>query len=145
MAPFLAACALYALAPELTWVARRRVTNAVTSAGKVSGSSSVPPHLSPGYIGDYAEYAIDVAQIVPMLLLPLIGVLVSAKLGLSTTLICLISVVFVLALVFLTVHLLQRDPINYVSKKWPYGRYALLQRVGIILNLVAAALIGIFL
>lgn len=144
MAPFLAACALYAMTPELTWIARRRVTNAVTAAGKLS-SGPVPPHLSPGYIGDYAEYAIDVAQIVPMLLLPLLGVLVSAKLGLSTTLICIISVVFVLALIFLTVHLLRRDPTNYVSKKWPCGRYALLPRVGVIMNLIAAGLIGIFL
>jgi hypothetical protein len=143
MAPFLAASVLYAVAPEFTKVARWRIGTTISDAKPSAETTSVPPHLSPAYIGDYVEYTIDVAQITPMLLLPLVGVLVSWNLGLSPGVAWVIFAGMFIILMIVTILFLKQDPIKYVSKKL-FGRYPLLQAVGLVANLVAAGLVGIF-
>ena len=143
MAPFLAASILYAVAPELTRVARWRIDSTISGAKPSAETTSVPPHLSPAYIGDYVEYSVDVAQITPMLLLPLVGVLVSWHLGLNPGIAWTVFAVTFIILMIVTILFLRKDPIKYASKKL-FGRYPLLQMVGIAVNLVAAGLVGAF-
>lgn len=143
MAPFLAAFVLYALSPELNKVARWRIEGTVSGAKMATGSISVPPHLSAGYIGDYVEYGIDAAQIVPMLLLPLVGVLVSWHLGLAPGIAWTVFACSLVIAVTVTIIFLRRDPVAYVSKKL-FARYTLLSATGVGINFVAAVLVGIF-
>ena len=143
MAPFLAASVLYAIAPEFTKVARWRINSTISDAKPSADTTSVPPHLSPAYIGDYVEYSIDVAQITPMLLLPLVGVVVSWHVGLNPAIAWVVFAGTFIALVIVTILLLKQDPIKYASKK-VFGRYPLLQAVGLAVNLVAAGLVGVF-
>lgn len=145
MSPFLAASVLYGGSPELTKVARWRITSLISDLDKRdSENKTVPPHLSEDYIGDYLEYAVDVAQVVPMVLLPLIGVLISLHLGLDPGIAWLIFAGSALILIIVTTRFLRQDPIEYVSKKF-FGRYTLLSMAGIIANLIAAGLVGAFL
>ena len=161
MAPFLAASVLYAVSPEFTKVARWRIASTVsavkapadatavkapadaTAVKAPADATAVPPLLSPGYIGDYVEYGIDVAQLVPMLLLPLVGVLVSWHLGLNPGIAWVVFAGTFIILIIVTIRFLNKDPINYVSKKL-FGRYTLLSRTGLVVNLVAAGLVGAF-
>jgi hypothetical protein len=143
MAPFLAASVLYAIAPEFTKVARWRIDNTISGIKTPTETTSVPPHLSAAFIGDYVEYSIDVAQITPMLLLPLVGVLVSWHLGLDPGIAWVVFAGMFIIVVIVTILFLKQDPIKYVSNKL-FGRYPLLQAVGLIVNLVAAGLVGAF-
>jgi len=140
MAPFLAASVLYAISPEFTKVARWRIGSTVSPA---KTAACVPPLLSPGYIGDYVEYGIDVAQIAPMLLLPLVGVLVSWHLGLNPGIAWVVFAGTFIILIIVTILFLRKDPIGYVSRKL-FGRYTLLSATGLIVNLIAAGLVGAF-
>lgn len=139
ISPSLAAVVVCGLAPELTKIARWRISSMLKGldSSTTGGSGPVPPHLSESYIGDYVEYVVDIAQFLPGFLLPVITVLASLHFGLNVATAGVLLLLVLVALIFLLIRVLGTDPVTYVSRKYVH-RYTLLSAVWLAMNAVAA-------
>jgi hypothetical protein len=140
-APFVATSLFYALTPEMTRLVRERVVGRLPTASKLAPSSAIPPHLSPEYIGDYLEYSIDAAQVLPTFALPIMSTVLAVTQGLTVLGTALLLVLGVPWLVWIGLRVLLADPVSYVAKKYLRRRYTFLPIAGIALNLVAAIVV----
>lgn len=158
-APFIAAALFYLIAPELTRLVKQRVdgllaaARTMASATKVDAASTtapaatveVPPHLSPEYIGDYIEYAVDAATVFPTLVLPIIGAVFALTTGMTNLGVGLLLGLGIPSVIFIGLRTILADPIRYASKHYLRGRYTFLAVAGLVLNLVAGVIVAVFL
>jgi hypothetical protein len=139
-APYAAAILVYLLGPTFSRLARHSISGAIDNARVTSGlpdEKAVPYYLASGMILDYVEYATDLAQVVPVILLPIIGALYSFSSIPVPVAVSILVVVFLIAIGMLG-QMVTRLPAKYVSRKW-HG-FPVLTLAGIALNLVAMAL-----
>jgi hypothetical protein len=114
----------------------------LTARQSQAAAGSVPPHLSPEYIGDYVEYASDAVQVIPTFVLPVAGTLLALRLGLGPIGLALLLILGPPALIWIALRVLMVDPLSYVSRKYLKGRYTFLPVTGMATNLVAAAIVA---
>ncbi len=138
-APFIAAFALYAISPEVTATVRARIQSTLEHARRhtTTDPSRRPPHLSDEYVGDYIEYAIDAAQVIPTIALAVIGGMLVLQTDMGPLGVALVFIVVIPGLVGTALKVLLADPIRYVATKYVYGRYSLLPVAGMVLNALA--------
>jgi len=141
-APFIAALLMAGLAPMFSKLVRERVISFVSWSDRALGEEVdgvVSPHRSNEYIGDYSDYAVDAAQAVATVVLPLIGIGVSVNLGVSKGLGFVVAVgLLVIALVAFGKVLLT-DPVKYAARRWHgFTRVPLL---GVAINLVCGLIV----
>lgn len=140
-APYAIAIILYLLAPLQSGLVRFAISSAIDRArADVQGADNkqIPYYLMPEMIANYVDYATDAAQVIPALLLPIVG----AVYGLSSGVPAPISVTFLIIATLVAfgmlTWLIKTPPSAYVSRKW--SGYSTLIVAGIILNLAGLSL-----
>lgn len=139
-APYVAAVLVYLLGPSLSELARKSISGEIDRARVASSlpdEEQVPYYLAETVILDYVEYATDLAQVIPVVLLPILGALYGFSSIPAPVAISILVVVFLVAIGMLA-QMLIRLPVKYVSRKW--RGFSVLTLTGIALNLVAMAL-----
>jgi hypothetical protein len=140
-APYGVAILLYLMAPLLTNGVIRTIV-AVIDKGRADlpgvDSKQIPYYLSQDLIEDYVEYTADAAQVMPVILLPIVGAIYSFS-SVPTPVSVTFLIVVALVAVGMLLWILARYPSDYVSRKW-HG-YSILTMVGIVLNLIGMSLV----
>jgi hypothetical protein len=139
--PYAVAVALYLMAPLLSGLVKFSVSAALTE-GRVGqqgvDDARIPYYLTPKMIDDYVEYATDAAQVVPALLLPIVGAVYGFSSGIPVQASLAILLVATLAAFAMLAWMIRTIPSDYVCrKKWGYSFLSL---TGISLNLAAMGL-----
>lgn len=140
-APYAVAIVLYLMAPRLTGLVKFAVSAAIAKgrAGLADvQETEIPYYLMPEMIDDYVEYATDVAQVFPALLLPIVGAVYGFSGGIPAPVSVTFLLVACLAAIAMMAWLISLPPSDYVSRKW--SGYSLLTVAGIALNLAGMAL-----
>jgi hypothetical protein len=140
-APYAVAIVLYLMAPRLTGLVKFAVSAAIAKgrAGLADvRETEIPYYLMPEMIDDYVEYATDVAQVFPALLLPIVGAVYGFSGGIPAPVSVTFLLVACLAAIAMMAWLISLPPSDYVSRKW--SGYSLLTVAGIALNLAGMAL-----
>ena len=106
-------------------------------ASDLPDEKAVPYYLASAMILDYVEYATDLAQVIPVIALPVLGALYSLSSIPVLVAVSILVVVFLIAIGMLA-QMVTRLPAKYVSRKW--RGFSVLTLAGIALNLVAMAL-----
>jgi hypothetical protein len=168
-APFLAAAAFYLIQPEFSRFVRQRIQgvlsnaqqhvrqhaeprepvessprSAVESSPRSAVESSPPSHLSPEYVGDYLDYAIDATAVGPTFALPVVGAIFALNRGMNVWAIIVLLCLGIPGLIFIAFKVYLSDPIAYVGTKYLKQRYTFLPAAGLALNLVACLLVAVF-
>lgn len=140
-APYVVAIALYLISPQLTGGVKFAVAAAINQ-GRVGvpdvSDAEIPYYLTPDMIADYVEYAADAAQVLPAVLLPIVGAVYSFSSGIPAPVSVSFLLLACLAAIAMTIWLIKLPPSDYVSRKW--SGYSVLSAAGIALNLVGMAL-----
>jgi hypothetical protein len=146
-APFILSALFYALSPEVSRLVKDRVSSLISgSQSLVDGKpAGVPSTLSPEYIRDYIEYAIDAAQSFPTFILPIFGFIFAISEGINPIAIIVLLAVGVPILIWIGIKVLLENPISYVGRKHIRGRYSYLSVAGMLINLCAGIVVGILL
>ncbi len=140
-APYLVAIALYVMAPQLTGGVKFAVAAAINQ-GRVGqpgvSDGDIPYYLTPEMIADYVEYAADAAQVLPAVLLPIVGAVYGFTGGIPAPVSVSFLLLACLTAIAMTIWLIKLPPSDYVSRKW--SGYSVLSAAGIALNLAGMAL-----
>jgi hypothetical protein len=144
--PFLAAAFFYLIMPELAGIVRERVRGLLSTAKEMTPAAAkeMPPHLSPEYISDYLEYAVDAATVFPTLGLPAVGVVLALTKGMSTLGAGLLLGIGLPCGIGIGLKVIRSDPVSYVSRRYLRGRYTFLAAAGLLLNVFAGIIVAIF-
>ncbi|WP_157996059.1 hypothetical protein [Thermomonospora amylolytica] len=139
-APFLAGILFYAISPLISQLIRRTIDDQLAQDADRSvpkyNPSAVPFFLSRPAIGDYIEYAIDVAQIIPGILLPLVSAIFAFSVGVNPIIPAFILIIgFIFGLAAMT-WMLNSSASKYVSHKYK-GGYSIATILTTVANLLA--------
>lgn len=137
--PFIAAISVYLTTPVLNAHARTTVQRwlAEASRGSPVPDSEVPDYLAPKQIFDYIEFAADLAQILPAVVLTSIGVVLALPKDVAPATAASFVLLTMLILLVAEARVLSMSPQRYASLKL-YG-YSFVALVGIGTNLAALA------
>jgi hypothetical protein len=143
-APLFAAAFFFAITPEIAAIVRLRISHSQNLGGAKVGDVKVPPHAGSAYVGDYLDYAIDLAQVCALAPLSVIGALSAIYEGLRASGTVLVLFIVMPLVVALPLFVVVKDPIEYVSRKM-FGRYTRVAIVGIVANLMGGlAVVGFY-
>jgi hypothetical protein len=140
-APYAVAVILYLLAPLQSGLVRFAIASAIdrARAGMTDvDNDEIPYYLMPEMIADYVDYAADAAQVVPALLLPIVGAVYGLSGGVPAPVAVTFLVVAAIAALAMLTWLIKTTPSSYVSHKW--SGYSVLTIAGIILNLAGLSI-----
>lgn len=140
--PFVAASILYLVSPILSAQARAAVSRWVSEARRYSpvADKAVPDYLAPRSIDDYIDFAADLAQVVPAIVLTGIGVtlaLPADDVFLSVT----AQLVTVVAIVVVQGYVMTQSPQAYAARK-VYG-YSVVILACLGVNVIAALTVAL--
>jgi predicted tellurium resistance membrane protein TerC len=139
-APFLVAIGLYLLSPLTTNLVVGAVVAAIDKGRAIAGKvdeTQVPIYLAPETISDYVEFAADGAQVIPAIVLPIVGAIYAFSSVPAPADVSLLIAAFFVAIGMLA-WMLTRPAAEYVSLK-KYG-FSLLTVVGVAFNLAGMSL-----
>jgi hypothetical protein len=141
IAPYLVAIGLYLLAPLTTKLVVCAIAAEIDRGRAIAGmvdEEQVPLYLSAKSISDYVEFATDAAQVIPAIVLPVIGAVYGFSSVPAPADISLLIVAFFVAIGMLAWMLTKPSP-DYVSlKRNGFSRLAV---IGIAFNLIALSLV----
>lgn len=140
-APYAAAIMLYLIAPLLSGLVLSAVS-AVIAQGRNRltdvQDQQIPYYLMPNVVGDYVEYAMDAIQVIPALLLPIVGTVYGFASGVPAPVSLSFLIVACIAAIAVMAWMLSASPSDYVSRKW--RSYSMITFGGILLNITGLAL-----
>jgi hypothetical protein len=140
-APYAFAILLYLIGPLLTGLVQLSVSS-VINQGRANDPNvnwqEVPDYLMPTTIGQYVEYATDAAQVIPALLLPIVGAVYGFSSGIPAPVGVTFLIIAFIAAIGMLAWLTRALPAVYVSHK-RFG-YSILSIAGIALNLIGMSL-----
>lgn len=140
-APFLVAVGLYLLAPLTTKLVVSAMASEIDRGRAIAGSvdeENVPLYLAAKTISDYVEFAADAAQVIPAIVLPIIGAVYGFSSVPAPADISLLITAFFVAIGMLA-WMLIHPAADYVSLK-RYG-FSRLSIVGIAFNILGLTLV----
>jgi len=144
-APFFAAILFYLTSPLISQQVKRVVRSEI-SDGQLHvpnfDSGTVPYYLTPSVISDYVEYAADAVQVIPSILLPIVGAIYALGNGVPPA----ASVTFLVSVCVLAFAInawvMGRSAADYSSRKWHH--YSVVTLAGMAINVIGV-LMTIFL
>jgi hypothetical protein len=142
-APYLVAVGVYLLAPLLSKLVGFKISAAIDRArlavredgGEMEGK--VPYYLSGEMISIYVDYAADAAQVIPVILLPIVGAVYGFTSVPTPVAVSFLVGTFLIAIAMLA-WMLILPPANYRSRK--RRGFSILMIFGIMLNLIGMSL-----
>lgn len=140
-APYVVAIILYLLGPLQSGLVRFAISSAIDRArADMPGvdNEQIPYYLMPEIIADYVDYAADAAQVIPALLLPIVGAVYGLSRGVPAPVSVTFLIVAALAAFAMLTWLIKTPPSSYVSRKW--SGYSIVAIAGVILNLVGLSI-----
>lgn len=140
-APYTAAIILYLITPLLTRLILSTISAVIAQGrNRVTGirEKQIPYYLMPDVISDYVEYAMDAVQVLPALLLPIVGAVYGFAGGVPSPVSLSFLIIACLAAIAMMSWILNEQPSDYVSRKW--HSYSIITAGGILLNTVGIAL-----
>lgn len=140
--PFLAAILLLLANPLLTSRARRQVRSWMDKSRPYAQAENkaIPDYLSEDVVLDYVEYAADIVQIVPAIVLTAIGMVLALP-GISPLAGAGVMLVVVLVIVWIDTRVSMMSPSAYFRRK--VAGVSLVAGVGIVVNTAGLAVVAL--
>jgi hypothetical protein len=141
VAPYAAAIILYLIAPLLSRLVLFAISAVIAEGRNRVGDvqdQEIPYYLMPNVISDYVEYAMDAIQVIPALLLPVVGAVYGFAGGVPSPVSLSFLIVACVTAIALMAWILNKPPSDYVSRKW--HAYSIITVGGILLNVVGIVL-----
>lgn len=145
IAPFGAGILIYLISPLLSLQVRSAIDRAIADGREhvtVAVDDKIPYYMTPASISDYVEYAIDAAQVFPVMLLPIVGSVYAFSAGVPTPVALSFLFTACVMAVGMTSWMVIRSPSDYVSRKW-LG-YSIISLIGMGVNVAGMVLVLAF-
>jgi hypothetical protein len=145
ISPYGAAILIYLIFPLLSLQVKSTI-NSVIADGRSHVStivdSDLPYYLTPSSINDYVDYAIDAAQVFPVMVLPIVGAVYGLSTGIPAAVTLSFLFVACVLAVAMTAWIVTRSPSDYVSRKW--CGYSIITLAGVAVNVIGMILALVF-
>jgi hypothetical protein len=141
-APFVAAILLYLASPLVIHQVLRVLSGQLADGERHVRNldpNSIPYYLTPSSISDYLEYAADVVQILPAILLPIVGALYALGNGVSAAAAVSFLVLVCILAFAVNAWVLGSSASDYASRKW-HG-YSVVTLMGVSINIVGLLMV----
>ena len=141
-APFIAAILFYLVTPLIVRQVQRALGGELAEGGRHAPNSdprSVPYYLTQSAISDYLEFAADAVQVIPAVLLPVVGAIYALGDGVPPVISVSFLVAVCVAAFALNAWMFGHSAADYASRKW-YG-YSVMTLTGVSINIVGLLII----
>jgi hypothetical protein len=141
-APFIAAILFYLVTPLIARQVQRALRGELAEGGRHAPNLDthfIPYYLTQSAISDYLEFATDAVQVIPAVLLPVVGAIYALGNGVPPVISISFLVAVCLAAFALNAWMFGHSASDYASKKW-YG-YSVMTLTGVSINIIGLLII----